>query len=58
MQIAEYKFQNTWNVSILTSIHVQYCDKSAEVKVKALKEKNIVKLSLCSCPITACTLGI
>lgn len=39
MQIAEYKFQNTWNVSILTSIHVQYCDKSAEVKVKALKEK-------------------
>lgn len=43
MQIAQYEFQNTWNVSIWTSIHARYCDKSAEVKVKALKEKKIVK---------------
>lgn len=43
MQIAQHEFQNTWNVSIWTSIHARYCDKSAEVKVKALKEKKIVK---------------
>lgn len=59
MQIAQYTFQNTWNVSIWTSIHAQYCDKSAEVKVKAAKEKkNIAKLSLCFRTVTACALGI